>query len=139
MERLSPLRNNTAIVIAIVIAASAVLVAIFIPAQKLGTTEAAAMSNAKMLGLGCMQYSINHGGNYPPSLDALAPDYLPSGASLTSPLMPSNPIGYTYHPGLTDTSPADAILLEDKFDSRIVIRRDDSSKISASHPAVPIH
>jgi len=112
-----------------VIAASVALVAISLPAHKLRTAEAAAMSNAKMLGLGCMQYSIDHGGNYPPSLDALVPKYLPGGASLASPLMPNEPTGYIYFPGLTDASPPDAVLIQDKFDRQIVIHRDDSAKI----------
>jgi len=92
------------------------------------------LQNAKMLGLACKQYAIDNKGNYPASLDLLVPKYLPSRESLASPLEPGKSNGYTYHPGLKDTSPPDAILIEDKFAPKamhdnIVIYADDSGRI----------
>jgi hypothetical protein len=125
----SPFWKRTALIIAITVAAIAVLVAIFLPTLRRRATENAALFNGKTLGLCCKQYAIDHDGNYPPSLEVLVPKYLPDRIYLASPLRPSEPIGYTYFPGLKDTSPSDAILLKDKFDSRIVIYADDSAKI----------
>ncbi len=125
----SPFWKRTALIIAITVVAIAVLVAIFLPTLRRRATENAALFNGQTLGLCCKQYAIDHDGNYPPSLEVLVPKYLPDRIYLASPLRPSEPIGYTYFPGLKDTSPSDAILLKDKFDSRIVIYADDSAKI----------
>ncbi len=40
--------------------------------------ETRAMNNAKLLVLACKQYSIGNVGNFPPSLDAFIPTYLPN-------------------------------------------------------------
>jgi hypothetical protein len=87
-----------------------------------------ALNRAKQIGFACRSYAMDHGGNYPPSLKALVPDYIPSREDLRSPLNPSDPIGYVYTPGLKDDSPADAVLLVDKR-QRIVIHVDDSAEL----------
>jgi len=66
--------------------------------------ETKSMNNAKQIGFACHTYAVDHGGNYPPSLDALFPTYLPDRSILISPFKPGEPIGYIYTPGLKDTS-----------------------------------
>jgi Zn-dependent protease with chaperone function len=95
--------------------------------------ETKALSNAKMLGLACKQYAVDHDGNFPPSLGALYPTYVQNKAEFASPLNPSQPLGYNYAPGLGDYSPAETPLLEDRFAPekhvRIVVFVDDSARI----------
>jgi hypothetical protein len=124
-----PRWKRTIIVLAIAIA-TAVLLAALLPAIELRATENRSLENGKTLGFCCKEYAIDHGGNYPPSLDVLVPHYLPDRIYLASPLMPGEPVGYIYFPGLKDTSPADAVLLKDKFDPAIVIHADDSAAIT---------
>ena len=79
------------------------------------SSESKSLNNAKLLGLACNTYAIDHDGNFPPSLDALYPTYLKDRHFLISPYAPSEPIGYEYTPGLTETSPPNTIFIEDKF------------------------
>lgn len=118
------------------IAPAAILAGLALPAftgVREKALETKSMSNAKQLGLACKQYAIDNNGNFPPSLDALFPTYLTDRSILGSPLMPGDPAGYIYTPGLKDTDPADTILIEDKFAPlkhiRIVVYVDDSAKI----------
>ena len=89
--------------------------------------------NAKKLCVACRTYAADHGGNFPPSLEALVPTYLKDRSALASPLMPSEPVGYIYTPGLKDAGPVNAILIEDKFAPRqhlrIVAYLDDSARV----------
>ena len=89
--------------------------------------------NAKALGHACRQYALDHQGDFPPSLDALFPTYLKDRSVLASPLMPSEPVGYIYTPGLKDAGPVNAVVIEDKFAPlqhlRIVTYVDDSARV----------
>jgi hypothetical protein len=85
-------------------------------AAALRKTEAKSLANARKICLVCRQYSREHAGLFPPSLDTLFPQYLQDRSILASPLQPAEPVGYTYTPpgpGLTD-SPT-TIVIEDKF------------------------
>jgi len=102
----------------LVIAPAAIIAGVTIPAisgahQK--TAEAKSLSNAKQLCLACKNYAIDNGGNFPPSLDALFPTYLTNRSVLASPLMPGQPLGYAYTPGLKVTDAANTVIIEDTF------------------------
>ena len=73
------------------------------------------LSNGKQIATACKLYALDNNGKFPPSLDKLIPDYLPDASLLPSPFNPSEPMGYDYTPGLTDTAPPDTILLKDRF------------------------
>ena len=113
MARSSSLWKWAALVIGIAVLASIAL-PIF-SSVVLKRTQIQALSNMKVLGFACRSYASDHAGNYPPSLDALFPKYLPDRSILASPLMPSEPAGYIYTPGLKDTSPSNTVLIEAKF------------------------
>jgi hypothetical protein len=123
--------------IALIIVVAALLVSIAVPAfttVAVKTLETRSMNHAKQIGFACREYATDHAGNYPPSLNALVPEYLPDRDILRSPLNPSDPVGYVYTPGLRDDSPGDAVLLVDKFapdlkHERIVIHADDSAAV----------
>jgi len=87
--------------------------------------EVQCINHAKIIGLACLTYAQDHGGNFPPSFDALFPTYLDNSSRsiLVSPLMPSEPVGYTYTPGLKTTSPNQLILVEDKFSPKRIHKR----------------
>ena len=76
------------------------------------------LSNAKQIVTACKIYAADYRGKFPPTLQALVPDYLPDAKIFISPFAPEVPMGFTYTAGLTDTSRAEAILVEDKFASR---------------------
>jgi len=117
----------------------AILAAIALPAftaVQEKATEIRSLSNAKQIGMACRQYANDNHGSFPPNLDALFPTYLPNRAVLVSPLMPADPDGYTYTDGLTESSPANTILIEDKYGStkhvRLVVYVDDSAQVIRS-------
>lgn len=89
--------------------------------------------NAKAICVACRKYALDHGGTFPPSLDALFPTYLTDRAQLTSPLMPSEPDGYTYKAGLKAPVATDTVLIEDRFaplsHHRVVSYADGSARI----------
>ncbi|MCE9608796.1 MAG: hypothetical protein K8R23_01075 [Chthoniobacter sp.] len=91
------------------------------------------LSNARQIGTACKLYAVDNGGKFPKSLAALVPDYLPDATILASPFAPGVAAGYTYHAGLTDTSPAKTVLIEDKFagaeKTRVIVRVDGSGEI----------
>jgi hypothetical protein len=91
------------------------------------------LANAKQIGVACKIYALDYNGKYPPNLKVLVPDYLPDVSIFISPFAPDEPIGYIYHPGLTDSSPATAVLLEDKFaeseKKRVVIYADGRGEV----------
>jgi len=71
---------------------------------------------ARKVCLACRQYSREHGGVYPASLDLLFPKYLQDRSALVSPLNPAEPVGYIYtFPGPRKTDSPNTIVLEDKF------------------------
>jgi hypothetical protein len=86
--------------------------------------EAKSLVNARQICLACRAYSREHGGVFPPSLDALFPKYLQDRAALASPLSPADSIGYTYTPPPpAKTDSPDTIVLEDKFAPAIAHER----------------
>ncbi len=79
---------------------------------------AKSLSFAKQIALACKIYAADNDGAFPPTLDALVPSYFSADnlkKMLVSAFAPNEPVGFTYHPGLTDASDPKAILLEDKF------------------------
>ena len=98
-------------------------------------SEAKSMANARQLCLVCRQYSRDHGGVFPPSLDTLFPQYLTDRSKLASPLSPGEPAGYTYtFPGPGKTDSPDTIVIEDKFaptlaHNRIVVYANGSARV----------
>ena len=104
--------------IAVAIVVFLLLVSIGIPTFTSVNTLAPgtkSLQHAKHIRLACVLYANDNNGRFPPSLDALYPDYLQDRQILISPLSPGTPIGYTYTPGLTETSPTNSLLIEDKF------------------------
>ena len=62
------------------------------------------------------------------------PSYLGDSKVFTSPFAADVPMGYEYTAGLTETSPPDTVLLEDKFSAhahqRVVVLVDGSGSVS---------
>jgi hypothetical protein len=78
--------------------------------------ESKSLFNARQLCLVCRQYSREHGGNFPPTFDALFPKYIQDRAVLASPISPGDPVGYTYTPPSPEKIDSRAtIVSEDKF------------------------
>ena len=93
------------------------------------------LAQAKQIGLACKMYAADNDGKFPPDLNALTPTYLSKGKVFVSPFAPDESVGYTYHPGLTDTAPPGTILLEDKFapgvaGQRVVVHVDNSGEVT---------
>ena len=93
------------------------------------------LANAKQIGLACKLYAADNNGKFPPTLDALLPAYMNDATSFVSPFAPNEPVGYTYHAGLTEKSPAAAVLVEDKFapgvaGQKVVVHVDDSGEVT---------
>ena len=91
------------------------------------------LTNAHSLASACRQYASGHQGNFPSSLDSLFPTYLTDRSLLVSPLQPGEAAGYLYTPGLKDTGPVNAVVIEDKFAPlqhlRIVAYVDGSARV----------
>ncbi|MEA3209116.1 MAG: hypothetical protein QOE70_2173 [Chthoniobacter sp.] len=120
----------------LLIAPAAILAGVAVPVfgevQERGKATKS-LSNAKQIGLGCKLYAQDNNGKFPPSIEALVPDYLPDRSVFISPFAPNEPIGYAYTSGLTEASPPDTVLVEDKFAAqgrvRIVVRVDTSGQV----------
>jgi len=101
------------------------------------------MSNAKQLATACKLYAIDNKGKFPPTLQALVPDYLANKDIFPSPFRPEVPLGYEYTPGLTATSPPNTVLIEDKFAPEVaherVVAHVDASAEVIRVPPVPAH
>ena len=110
------------------------------PAARLREKEVKSMTSGRKVILACRQYSREHGGVYPPSLDTLFPTYLQDRSSLVSPLNPGEPVGYTYTPPPpARTDSPDTVVLEDKFapslaNNRIVVYANGSARILGNVP-----
>jgi len=92
------------------------------------------IANAKQILFACKEYAADNNGRYPDSLDDLFPAYLPDRSILVSPLKPGEPLGYLYKPGLTEASPPDTVVLEDKFapaakHERVVVYVDNRARV----------
>ncbi len=92
------------------------------------------LAQAKQIALACKLYAGDNDGKFPPSLDALVPTYLADKKLFASPYLPAEPMGYLYHPGLTESSPADTVLLEDQFSvdkgQKVVVHVDGSGEVT---------
>ena len=90
------------------------------------------LSNAQQIAVACKIYATDYHGQFPPTMQALVPDYLLDAKGFISPFAPEVPMGFTYTAGLTETSPAKTVLLEDKFAARqhlrIVVHVDGSGE-----------
>jgi hypothetical protein len=77
------------------------------------------LAQARQIGVACRQYAADHGGAFPPSLQNLAPTYVPDESIFVSPLA-KNTAGpsYDYTSGLRDTDPPDRVLLRDHYASK---------------------
>jgi hypothetical protein len=102
------------LIVAPVAFAAGVALPVFGEVQKKGKATKS-LSNAKQLATACKLYAVDNSGKFPPTLQALVPDYLASPAIFASPFRPEVPMGYDYKAGLTDTSAAGLVLIEDKF------------------------
>ena len=112
--------------------AAGVALPVFGKVQERGTATKS-LSNAKQIGTACRLYAVDNSGKFPPTLEDLVPDYLPDAKIFASPFAPDVPMGFSYTAGLSDTSPAGTVLLEDKFSlqkkMRIVVRVDTSGEV----------
>jgi hypothetical protein len=108
------------------VAALAIVAGIALPvfgAVRERSLDAKSLANGRSIALACRLYADDHGGNFPPDLAALVPDYVPDLAALTSPRAPDKTdVGYEYTPGLNVSDPPGTVLLRDKFPSRQINR-----------------
>lgn len=63
---------------------------------KAASTTEEMLKKAKIVGIGCRLFALDHAGIFPPKLSDLLPDYLPRPSSLMCALCPEEPIGYDY-------------------------------------------
>ena len=109
-------------------------------AARLRTDEGKSLVNARKLCLACWDYSREHGGTFPPTLDALIPKYLQDRSQLASPLSPDSPDGYTYTAPTPDRDDSpDTVVIEDKFSptithNRLVVYANASAKVVPEPP-----
>lgn len=97
--------------------------------------ETASMIKEKQIAQACIRYAHDHSGSFPTALEDLFPNYLQDRSILVSPLMPSQPYGYTYVPPIG--TPPDAasvtVILTDAFGAikhrRIVAYADGSAQV----------
>ena len=91
------------------------------------------LNKEKQIGIACKLYAQDNHGKFPPTLEELVPDYIPTAELFVSPFAPEVPMGYDYTAGLTEQSPPDTILLEDKFapreKERVVVKVDVSGAV----------
>jgi hypothetical protein len=125
------------LIAAAVVAPLAIAAGVALPAFMKARDHAKAtksLAQAKQIGMGCKMYAGDNDGKFPPTLDALVPDYVPDAKTFISPFAPEIPMGYDYTAGLTDQSPPDKVLIEDKFASRehqrVVVHVDGSGEVT---------
>jgi len=112
-------------------------------AQKLKNAEVKSMTNARKLCLACRDYSRQHAGNFPPTFDALFPQYLQDRGMLASPMSPGDAIGYTYTPPpVAKVDSPDTVVIEDKSapsltGHRVVVYANASARILMPPGATP--
>jgi hypothetical protein len=91
------------------------------------------LSQAKQIATACKAYASDNDGKFPPTLEALVPKYLPDAKLFVSPFEPEVPMGYAYAAGLTDKSPPETVLLEDRYASqkgkRVIVHVDMSGEV----------
>jgi hypothetical protein len=107
-----------------VVLIGSVIFLLFMRSTKPEGPSVKSMMAARAICLACRQYSREHNGVFPPSLDTLFPTYMQDRSKLVSPLNPSEPVGYTYTPPPPErTDSPDTIALEDKFAPALLHKR----------------
>ena len=116
---------------------AAIVAGVALPAFSKARDKAKAtksLNQARQIGLGCKLYAADNGGKFPPTLEALVPEYVTDSKIFISPFAPEFPMGYDYTAGLTEESPSDKVLIEDRFASgehqRVVVRVDMSGEVT---------
>ncbi len=92
------------------------------------------LAQGKQIALACKMYAADNDGKFPPTLDALLPTYLEDKKLFVSPFAPDEPMGYLYHPGLTDDASPETVLLEDQYapddaGQKVVVHVDTSGEV----------
>ncbi len=84
-----------------------------------------ASNDCKQLIMGCRMYAADNGGAFPPDLQSLYPDYIDVPDFFVAVDKRGEKFPIVYHPGLSDTSAADAILIEYplEFDGKRIVGR----------------
>ena len=94
--------------------------------------ETRALSNAKQIATGCKLYAMDNKGDFPPTLEALVPDYIGDRSVFICPFDRSEPMGYILYPS-KETDPATKVLLVSKSMSkrkrRVVVHVDLTANI----------
>lgn len=105
----------SAVVAFVLIFVIGILAALAMPAYN-RIAERAKMANAsndcKQLILGCRMYAADHEGVFPPDLETLYPDYIDVPDLFVAVDKRGEKFPVVYHAGLTDSAPADDILIE---------------------------
>ena len=103
--------------------------------------ETKALSNGKQIATACKIYAMDNKGNFPPTLEALVPDYISERSVFICPFDPAEPFGYTFYPG-KETDPATNVLLVSKSLSkrkrRVVVHVDGTGNIEPATTALPL-
>jgi prepilin-type processing-associated H-X9-DG protein len=107
---------------------------------KLKAKETQSLTNARTIMVACRTYAVDHQGNFPKTLDELAPKYLPNQSAFVCPLSPTLPVGYDYFGG-TDRDPPDQVVLMSKFadhsGKRIIVFVDGSAALRVPPNELP--
>ena len=92
-------------------------------------------NNARQVVMACKVYAVDHGGSFPPSLDALVPEYIEAPEVLQSrpPSEDGDVSGFEYTTGLTDSDPGETVVLQSKriyrLNKRVIARLDGSFEV----------
>ncbi len=101
------------------------------------TKATKSLANAKQIAVACNRYAADHEGAFPKGLKELVGTYLADGLILASPFKDEE-VGYAYTPDLTLSSPADTVLLKDKFSPeagfKITVNLDGGGRIEKTGP-----
>lgn len=103
--------------------------------------ETKALSNGKSIAAACKLYATDNKGDFPPTLEALVPDYINDRCVFICPFDPMEPLGYTVYPG-KETDPATNVLVVSKSMSkrkrRVVVHVDGTGNIEPATTALPL-
>jgi hypothetical protein len=121
------------------LAAVALSIAGFVHAK---SARVESISNGQAIVMACRLYAADHQGNFPKTLEALVPDYLPNRAIFVCPFSgPSEPIGYEYYGG-KDSDAGRKVLLVSKGVSagkrRVVVYVDGSAELVKNMRELPL-
>lgn len=123
-ETKSANRVGTAWIVLAIIAIP--VITLFVPARNTiaeRSPRTKALNDVKQLLLGCRAYAADHEGPYPPTLDALYPDYIDHKDFFHVHDHRGTRIPFIYHPGQKDLGEPRAILIEHPilFDGRRIV------------------